>query len=72
MSLERPIEKAKDTAQEAISDGKVLCPWLPDPPRCPHDKSHMDAVTEFVVEQGMPVPIWRCDECGYREYRHGD
>ena len=72
MSLERPIEKAKNATEKVVSDTKTLCPWLPDPPRCPHDKSHMDALEEYVGEQAMIVPVWKCKECGYREYRHGD
>jgi len=70
--IERPIKKAQEATEEAISDGKVLCPWLPDPPRCPHDKAHMDALEEYVGEQAMVIPVWKCPECGYREYRHGE
>jgi len=72
MSLERPIEKAKNATEKARADTKTLCPWLPDPPRCPHDKSHMDADEQFVASQAMVCEVWVCNECEYRAYRHRD
>jgi len=72
MSLERPIEKAKNATEKVVSDTKTLCPWLPDPESCPHCKVHMDALEEYVSTQAMVIPVWKCPECEYRAYRHRD
>lgn len=67
--LDRPIEKAKDATDQIVEDTKVLCPWLPDPERCPECKIYMDATEDFVAEQAAIMPIWECPECGHRAYR---
>jgi len=67
--IERPIKKAQEATEDIVDEGKVLCPWLPDPPRCPHDKSHMDADEQFVASQAMVCEVWVCNECGYRCFR---
>jgi len=72
MSLERPIEKAENAVEQAVSDTKTLCPWLPDPPKCAECGRYMDATEEYVAQQAMVVRIWKCDECDYRAYRHRD
>ena len=70
--VKRAIKEAAESASEAVEQSKVLCPWLPDPEPCPHCKRHMDATEEYVDQQAMVVPIWRCPECEYRAYRHRD
>ena len=63
-----------ETAQEATETikgkarGKLL-DWLPRH-YCTCGQP-CEATTEYVEEQAMPVPIWKC-ECGKRYYREED
>jgi hypothetical protein len=68
--VDKRIEQAKEIADDAKEQTKVLCPWLPNPHKCPACDTYCDATEDFVREQAMVVDIWHCPDCGERYYRN--
>ena len=72
--VKRAIQEASEAAESAVEQGKVLCPWLPDPKRCEACGAYCDATEEYVDTQAMVVPIWKCptEGCAKSYYRDRD
>ena len=66
-------EAAENATEKVKQESRNLLPWLPSPPSCSDCGQLMFAEREYVAEQARPdVAVWKCRECGYREYRDGE
>ena len=72
MGLDRPIQKAENAAESAISKAKgATLWWLPDGHTCDCG-AECEPDIQYVEQQAMSVRVWDCPECEKRYYRERD
>lgn len=65
-----------DVSEAVVEGAKRLCPWLPDPYKCPECGGYMDVTRTYDPHQaafypGGMAPAWACDECDVQVRREG-
>lgn len=63
------VDTAREATETARGKAKGLLPWLPDPYVCDECSAYCEPTTEFVEAQAMPMPVWKCGDCGSRYHR---
>ena len=70
MSLERPIQKAREATESVSERAKGLIGWLPNPKECDcgalceASRVYDPDQAAFFAETNGKAPAWECPECG--------